>query len=440
MKTLSPRAPQLAGILAVSILLMNTGNPGQAAETKGADPAPAAAPATPAPAPALKTSTEWRDDEASLKVVELLNKAYAKLPFSVEYEGVLDHCPFSCTWSVGPNLPRAWKGGAAGMIDGEIVMAGGLWMPGRTNATFAFNIASQKYTQLPSPPVETQYTQGNSDGKALYMVGGRSSGTAVQKLSRDAQGNWKWERLPDLPAEGDSKGRWLGTADIVPGKWLFVLGGIPKGRFDPAKQEPLPALRLRLDKPGATWEPMAPYPAGKRRLIISAVIKGKLYCFGGSYSDPVMRPIQVEMAKTYKIDVPFNGETNYRDAYCYDPETDKWQAIRRLPFPMLAGWGVPLQDRYILLMGSADVRSYRVGAMHRGKKSVGWTGYGDRILCYDIQQDNYSRVGVMAYGVATIPWVTDGQKLYGLGGEPCHGQMENTDNVLQIGTIHTNAP
>ena len=46
------------------------------------------------------------------------------------------------------------------------------------------------------------------------------------------------------------------------------------------------------------------------------------------------------------------------------------------------------------------------------------------------------RVGVMLYGVATCPWVTDGQGLYGFGGEPYHGfNNNNTENVLQIGSL-----
>jgi hypothetical protein len=46
------------------------------------------------------TSTEWRDDEKNLIVVRDLNRAYARLPFSREYDGVLDHCPFAltCFW------------------------------------------------------------------------------------------------------------------------------------------------------------------------------------------------------------------------------------------------------------------------------------------------------------------------------------------------------
>ena len=69
-----------------------------------------------------------------------------------------------------------------------------------------------------------------------------------------------------------------------------------------------------------------------------------------------------------------------------------------------------------------------------------WQGYGDVILCYDIQTDTYSRVGVMLYGVATCPWVSDGRRLCGSGGEPAHGYNMNTENVLQIATIEPIQP
>ena len=85
-------------------------------------------------------------------------------------------------------------------------------------------------------------------------------------------------------------------------------------------------------------------------------------------------------------------------------------------------------------MGSADYPTHRVGRS-KERKDPFWTGYGDRILCYDAQKDNYSHVGVMPYGVATSHWVCDGQRVYSFGGEPAHGYNMNTENVLQIGTI-----
>ncbi len=104
---------------------------------------------------------------------------------------------------------------------------------------------------------------------------------------------------------------------------------------------------------------------------------------------------------------------------------------------MVGGVGIVLEDRYVLLMGIGDVRTYRVGKSKWGSCPSLWSGYGDIILCYDVEEDNYSRVGVVPYGVATCHWVYADGKVYGFGGEPAHGYNENTENVLQIGTIVT---
>ena len=105
-----------------------------------------------------------------------------------------------------------------------------------------------------------------------------------------------------------------------------------------------------------------------------------------------------------------------------------------MPFAVFAGGAVPLDNRLILLLGSADVRSYRVGKT-RGSNDPFWSGYGDRVLCYDVGKDNYSSAGVMPYGVATASWVRVGRQLYGFGGAPTHGFNDNTENVLQIATL-----
>src|SRR5688572_23931479 len=94
------------------------------------------------------TSTEWRNDEANLNVVRELNRAYARLPFSREYEGVLDQCPFELTWTNGPNLPMTWKGGVAGVLGDDIVLVGGLWMPGYRNLGYAYNLKTQTYREI----------------------------------------------------------------------------------------------------------------------------------------------------------------------------------------------------------------------------------------------------------------------------------------------------
>ncbi|NLX99350.1 MAG: hypothetical protein GXY83_24700 [Rhodopirellula sp.] len=381
-----------------------------------------------------KTSTEWRDDAASLEVTAKLNQAYAEMPFSVEQESVVDQPPFAIDWTVGPNLPIAWKGGVAGWIDQEIVLTGGLWMPGRENLTYAFRPAEGTYEAITPAPVHLAYTQGASDGRKLYVVGGRNAGKNVLELSRSAEGIWQWRSLASLP-ESESNGRWLAAVGVLPDRWLFLVGGHPTGTpSETSGQQRMADLRLSLERPDAQWEPMAPYPAGKRNLLITAVARGNLYVFGGSENNTRMREIHLELAKKFKLNAPFNGVPNYRDAYCYAPVANQWMAIRPLPAPMVAGWGVVLQDRYILLMGSADVRSLRVGRSEESSDPH-WRGYGDRILCYDIDANNYSRIGVMPYGVATIPWICDGRYLFGFGGEPAHGYNMNTENVVQIGRL-----
>jgi hypothetical protein len=395
------------------------------------------------------TSTDWRDDEKNAVVVRELNKAYAQLPFSFSYNGVLDERPFELTWTTGRSTPLAWKGGVAGIIGDDVILTGGMWMPGRLNRAYAYSVKTGSYREIPAPPYETAYTQGAYDGQKLYVVGGRSAGRHVSALSRAGSGEWKWEALPSLP-EQEGRGRWVAVSQVDPGHWLFLVSGHPTGTQSEVRDQPaLACWRLALDKPGARWEPMAPYPGGPRAVHSAAVARGKLYVFGGSHPNPVMRAVFVHLVKSYGLfDTPFLGVPEYRDAYRYDPRTDRWDRLRDLPFGMSGGAGVVLQDRYILLMGSSGKRTHRVGKTDRAglvqMSAKGeaaphidpeWTGYDDVILCYDIEKDNYARLGVMMYGVATCPWVTDGKRLYGFGGEPMHRYNENTENVLQIADI-----
>lgn len=156
-----------------------------------------------------------------------------------------------------------------------------------------------------------------------------------------------------------------------------------------------------------------------------------------------MRSIHVDLATTVGLRAPYNGVPNYRDAYRYDPLTDTWRQLRRTPFPVIAGTALAVDSQQILLMGTSDYPTYRVGKSSEdigirvkgGASNAHWRGYGDRILCYHIDQDNYSHVGVMPYGVATSQWVLHRGQVYSFGGEPAHGFNLNTETVVQIGTI-----
>ena len=390
-----------------------------------------------------ESKATWRDDATNLELVRKLNRAHRLMPFSWEFEGVVDEPPLELEWTVGRDLPLAWKGGVACPIGDEIVLTGGLWMPGRLNRTLAYHPGKGTYRELPPPPIRPQYTQGACDDQALYAVGGRGSGSRVLKFSQDSSGSWKWTDLPPLPPE-EGEGRWVGAVGIDSGKWLILVGGSPTGTSYENRIRPqLADYRLRLDRSDAGWERTSPYPGGPRGALHSAMLGGRLYVFGGSHTVPEMRSAHVELSKKYGLRTPYNGVPNRRDSYSYDPQTDTWKSLRNLPFPVFGGHSVVARDRYILLMGSADYPTFRVGKsksnpgveIKGGASSSRWRGYGDRVLCYDVDRDEYSSLGVMPYGVATTPWVMVGSKVYGFGGEPAHGYNLNTETVLQIGTL-----
>jgi hypothetical protein len=128
------------------------------------------------------TSTEWRDDTANLVVVGELNRAYAALPFSREFDGVLDESPIELEWSVGLNMPVTSKAFGAGLIGEDVILAGSNWEPGHQNLAFAYNTRAETYTPLPPAPFETEHTQGASDGQSFYLVSGRIAGRQVARL------------------------------------------------------------------------------------------------------------------------------------------------------------------------------------------------------------------------------------------------------------------
>lgn len=354
----------------------------------------------------------WRNDNVNLRLVAKINKTIANQSFSAEIPGTLDKKPVCIDWSTGPDLPLNlyWKGGVAGVIDNKIILTGGLWMTKRLNLTLSYNPAEEEYDLLPQPPTNPSYTQGACDGKSIYVVGGRSSKTNVYRLTKDNSDNWIWNNMASLPA-ADEAGRWLGSVGIIPGKWLLLVGGIggyPPGLGSAEGGPKMPDYRLKLDDPNAQWESMAEYPAGSKHLMMGAVVGHKFYLFGGT---PGM---QVE-----------------RHAYVYDAEANTWTAIKDLPLPRSGGATVVVDNRYILLMGAGRTDSLRYGGA-----AGGWIGYSDEIIGYDIAQDNYFRVGVLPYGIGTSPWVKIKNKVYSFGGEPQHNINDNTENVLQIGTLN----
>jgi hypothetical protein len=394
-----------------------------------------------APAP------DWRDDKANIEIVRELNRAYRRVPFSTEYEGVSDNCPIEIDWTVGPDLPLPGKGSVSGLFGDEIVIAAGAWLDNKPRS-LAFNFKTGSYREVAPPPMNTSFAQGTFDGKNIYLVGGKSAGRQAAKLAPAAGGTLQWTDLPPIPEQN----RWTAAVNST-GDWLFLYTGRVKADFalldapeGAVNGQPgplnLPAWRLRLNTPNARWEPMAAFPGRASCVLNTAVVRGKVYAFGGWHDDEALKETttKLDLWRKYRLRPlsPTPAYVAYRDAFSYDPAANRWTRIRSLPFPMYGGSGVVVDDRYILLMGISDRHTLRVGRSaetHKPYLDQYWKGYGDMILCYDVETDQYSRVGLMLYGVSSWNWIRVGDRVYGFGGEPWHSLHSNRESVVQVGTI-----
>ena len=177
----------------------------------------------------------------------------------------------------------------------------------------------------------------------------------------------------------------------------------------------------------------------------AATIGGSFYVFGGMAEITEMTPIFTDMLTKYRLPITDTSEgcAVFHTSYRYDVSNNSWTQLPSPPFPVVAGGTVVLQERYIVLLGSEQRTTFRVGNTSKGvlPTALGeppasalsrwaapphqwrwaadyWSGYGDQVLCYDTHTSKWSRIGVMPYGLGTLQSVTNGSHIYTFGGEP----------------------
>jgi N-acetylneuraminic acid mutarotase len=119
-----------------------------------------------------------------------------------------------------------------------------------------------------------------------------------------------------------------------------------------------------------------------------------------------------------------------RDAFKYCPATDNWERLPgSVPIGMTGhGDGVILENRYVVLAGSQEKITTRAGRSEPGRfPSEGvsqvalYHGWGDQILCFDTKNNEYSRLGLLPYGVKSSAVGGNGSHIFVVGGEPMTG-------------------
>ena len=134
-----------------------------------------------------------------------------------------------------------------------------------------------------------------------------------------------------------------------------------------------------------------------------------------------------------------------RAAYAYDPVTNQWTALPKLPLNFVQGpkHAPVVGDRYVLLLGTQRRLTARRGQEPSGyMAAVGRPSidnvidyYGDDAVFYDTVERVYGHIGKLPYGLCTASWVCNGTHALGFGGEPGHGWNGNTESAIQMARI-----
>jgi N-acetylneuraminic acid mutarotase len=281
-------------------------------------------------------ATPYRGLQASLRVVALLS-----VLLSVEA-----HCATaSMEWRLSAPMPEARAGYAAGVVEGQLLVAGGTYWLGDPGAwmgkvfcatTQAFDPVSETWTRLPDAPVKFGYAAGAATEDRLYVLGGVQDGRPsgrVLVLEKHAR-VFHWREGPPLP-----EARVFAEAAVVQGK-IFVVGG--SREFETMDDTGLCCASLTatttvwsLDPgdPAATWERHAPFPGHRRWSHRLAAVGRYLYQFGGRFLARKDQPVQY-----------------FNEVWRYDTRSDEWAKVAEMPVEIQLARAVQV-DGVIALVG-----------------------------------------------------------------------------------------
>lgn len=268
-------------------------------------------------------------------------------------------------------LPRA--GCAVGVIDGELIVAGGTyWRDGRKfwcERVDAFTPRTNQWAaRTPMPRICGDAASVAHEG-TLYVFGGGGEGVAESTVW--AMKGDRWSAVPHLalPAPRRSSG-----AAVVNGTF-YLLGGMTGTGSDFASA----TSTVWAATPGGRWEPRAPMPGPARFNLSVGVVGGRILVAGGCTSeDGVIR--------------------NLDEILAYDPSTDQWALVGRLPFANRAASGLAEGSGLLMFGGYTD--KFEMG-----------------ILRYDVPSGRVEAVGHLPAGLAGAHFVRIGSQILGVTGE-----------------------
>ena len=291
-------------------------------------------------------------------------------------------------WTERKSMPRPEAGGAAGFLDGELVIAGGAAWDGGTKVWLKdvqiYGPRQNAWRSGPALPVPLAYGPFVHSGDGLEIFGGTDGRQVHRESLKLDSSKSKWHATGTVPADV-----LLGRAARI-GDSVFLLGGCP----DVADLAGCSDSVWRRDGGGA-WRRVSSLPGGPLALTAIAVARNRIYVFGGC-AMPAAGPAAL---------------VNRSAAYSYDPQANAWAMLRALPHANRGASAVAIDDRSILFFGG-----YTASPQEAAGKSAAF-GFSADVLAYDIATDTYKPATPMPVALLGVEFVMSGRTLYGAGGE-----------------------
>jgi len=278
-------------------------------------------------------------------------------------------------WRERAPLPQPRAGYMAGVVDRQLVIAGGsYWENDKkiwTSRVDLFDPAADSWrsgTPLPEPRSDSACI---SYKNALYVFGGGAGG----EVRRDAMvfrgGKWSTLATATLPEPRiySVAVEWRGS--------IFLVGGMTKATDYTTVKNSL--WVWNPESPRAGWDTLPSLPGPGLISHSVAVMGGRIYVFGG--------------ATTGGTDV-----INLASVYRFNSQTREWARLPDLPIARRAWWAVSLPERILLLGGYSDA-------------------FDDEVFEYDPASGAFQRVGRLPHGICDSKFFRIGPWVIGTGGE-----------------------
>jgi DNA-binding CsgD family transcriptional regulator/N-acetylneuraminic acid mutarotase len=197
--------------------------------------------------------------------------------------------PQQDVWLKGSPLPVAMSGYALASFEGRLYLFGGWDGQHYLDSVFRYDVASDRWTQLPSMPVKRAFAGAAASGDRIFVLGGRNQdGTlatnTVYMPNNENQNGSAWSEAAPLP-----EGRYAMGVTSIAG-FIYLVGGVAESRAELPLMVYLPSNNTWSISSAQGIQPVS-YPG-------VVAVEAFLYSVGGQYGGAPIANLQTYQAMT----------------------------------------------------------------------------------------------------------------------------------------------